>query len=165
MFDSVTLKSYTVDGILQARIQEWVAFSLLQRIFPVQKLNPGLQHCWQILYQQSHTKSWIQLFESAWISPADLSLHIIFLTWYQKSAAALLLSEVKIAQSCPTFCDFIVHGILQARVGVEEPVPFPRGLRITSKSFTSWGTKKSKPGFPQTPRWLLKMEKYIKDAK
>ena len=88
---------YTVLGILQARILEWVAFplskgssqpkgieprsptlqvyslpaepqgkpkntgvgslSLLQRIFPTQELNWGLQHCRQILYQLSYQGS------------------------------------------------------------------------------------------------------------
>ena len=38
-----------VHGILQARI-----LSLLQGMFPTQGLNPGLQHCRQILYQLSH---------------------------------------------------------------------------------------------------------------
>ena len=36
---------YTVHGILQARILEWVSFSLLQGIFPTQGWNPGLPHC------------------------------------------------------------------------------------------------------------------------
>ena len=48
---------YTAHGILQARIPEWVAFSLLQGIFPTQGLNPGLPHCGQILYQLSHKGS------------------------------------------------------------------------------------------------------------
>ena len=48
---------YIVHGILQARILEWVAFSLLQRIFPTQGSNPGLPHCRQILYQLSHKGS------------------------------------------------------------------------------------------------------------
>ena len=30
--------------------------SLLQRIFPTQGLNPGLPHCWQILYQLNHQR-------------------------------------------------------------------------------------------------------------
>ena len=35
---------YIVHGILQARILEWVALPLLQRIFPTQRLNtPALQ--------------------------------------------------------------------------------------------------------------------------
>ena len=48
--------NYTVQGILQARILEWVAFPCLQ-IFPTQGLNPGLRHCRRILYQQSHKGS------------------------------------------------------------------------------------------------------------
>ena len=49
---------YTVHGILQARLLEWVAFPLLlQGIFPAQGLNPGLPHCRQILYQLSQKGS------------------------------------------------------------------------------------------------------------
>jgi len=40
---------YTVCGILQAKILEWVAFP-----FP---WNPGLPHCRQILYQLSHREA------------------------------------------------------------------------------------------------------------
>ena len=47
--------NYTVHGILQARILEWVAFPfLLQGIFPTQWPNPGLPHCRWILYQLRH---------------------------------------------------------------------------------------------------------------
>ena len=42
---------YTVHGILQARTLEWVAFLLLQGIFPTQGSNRGVLHCRQILYQ------------------------------------------------------------------------------------------------------------------
>ena len=48
---------YIVHGILQARILEWVAFPLLQGIFPSQGLNPGLPHCRQVLYQLCHKGS------------------------------------------------------------------------------------------------------------
>ena len=54
---------YTVHGILQARIPEWVQFSsvgslsLLQGIFPTQGSNPGLPHCRRILCQLSHQGS------------------------------------------------------------------------------------------------------------
>ena len=48
---------YTVHGILQARIQEWVSHSLLPGIFPVQGLNPGLLHCRQLIYQLSNQGS------------------------------------------------------------------------------------------------------------
>ena len=48
---------YTVLGILQARILEWVAFPFSRGIFPTQGLNPGLPHCWQILYQLGYKGS------------------------------------------------------------------------------------------------------------
>ena len=47
---------FTVHGILQARILEWVSLSFLQGIFPTQGSNPGLPHCSQILYHLSHRK-------------------------------------------------------------------------------------------------------------
>ena len=46
---------YTVHGILQSRILEWVA--LLQGIFPTQGSNQGLLHCRQIFYQLSYQGS------------------------------------------------------------------------------------------------------------
>ena len=46
------LMDYIVHGILQARIQEWVAFPS-SRDLP----NPGLPHCRWILYQLSHKGS------------------------------------------------------------------------------------------------------------
>ena len=45
---------YTVHGVLQVRIQDWIAFSLLQQIFSTQESNWGLLHCRQILYQLSY---------------------------------------------------------------------------------------------------------------
>ena len=42
---------YTVHGILQARILEWVAFPFSRGS------NPGLLHCRQVLYQLSHKGS------------------------------------------------------------------------------------------------------------
>ena len=38
-----------VHGLLQARILEWVAFTVLQGIFPTQGLNTALPHCRQIV--------------------------------------------------------------------------------------------------------------------
>ena len=49
--------NYTVRGILQARILEWVAFPFSTGIFPTQESNPGLQHCRWILYQLSYQGS------------------------------------------------------------------------------------------------------------
>ena len=44
----------SVHEVLQARILEWVAFSLLQLTVPTQESNQGLLHCKQILYQLSY---------------------------------------------------------------------------------------------------------------
>ena len=46
---------YTVQGILQTRILEWVAFPFSRG--SSQGLNPGLPHCRQILYQLGHKGS------------------------------------------------------------------------------------------------------------
>ena len=49
---------YTVHGILQARILEWMdSLSLLQMIYPTQGSNQGLPHCRWILYQLSRKGS------------------------------------------------------------------------------------------------------------
>ena len=52
---------YTVHGILQARILEWVTFPFSRVILPVQGSNPGLPYCRQILYQLSYKGSLIFL--------------------------------------------------------------------------------------------------------
>ena len=52
LYSNVTLCNplyYTVHGILQARILEWVAVPF-QGIFPTQGSNPGLPHCRQIFF-------------------------------------------------------------------------------------------------------------------
>ena len=64
---------YPVQGILQARILEWVAFPFSRGIFPSQGSNPGLPHCRQILYQLSHKGSPnLDLREGNWIWTGDL---------------------------------------------------------------------------------------------
>ena len=58
-----SLPGSSIRGILQARILEWVAmpfsrgYSLVRGIFPTLGSNPGLLHCWQILYHLSHQES------------------------------------------------------------------------------------------------------------
>ena len=64
--------------------------------------------------------------------------------------------KVRVVQSCPTLCgpmDYIVHGILQARILEWVAVPFSRGSsqprdqtqvsRIAGGFFTSWATRKA----------------------
>ena len=45
---------FSVLGILQARILEWVAMPSSRGIFPNQGSNPGLPHCRWIIYCLSH---------------------------------------------------------------------------------------------------------------
>jgi len=46
-----------VHGILQERILEWVGISFSRGIFQLQESNPGLLHCWKVLYCLSHQGS------------------------------------------------------------------------------------------------------------
>ena len=48
---------YTVSGILQARILEWVIFPFSRGSSQARGSNPGLPHCKRILYQLSHKGS------------------------------------------------------------------------------------------------------------
>ena len=84
-----------------------------------------------------------------------------------QSRTALALSEVKVTQSCPTFCDPMdcslpgssVHEILQARILEWVAVPFSRGsskprdwtqVSCTAGGFfTVWTTRKAHP-WPQS---------------
>ena len=74
---------YTVHGILQARIPEWVQFSsvgslsLLQGIFPTQGLNQGLLHYRWILsvqFSSVQSLSHVQLFVTPWTVAHQASL-------------------------------------------------------------------------------------------
>ena len=65
----------TIHGILQARILEWIASSLLHWIFPTQGLNPGLPHCRRILYQLSHQKSRTNIKDFHWFLVPDNRFH------------------------------------------------------------------------------------------
>ena len=47
----------SVHGILQARMQEWVAMLFFKGICPIQGSNPGLPHHRQILYYRNHQGS------------------------------------------------------------------------------------------------------------
>ena len=48
------LPSYSVHGIFQAIVLEWISISLLQGIFLTQGSNPGFPHCRQMLYHLNY---------------------------------------------------------------------------------------------------------------
>ena len=134
---------YMVRWILQARILEWVACSLLQGIFPIQGQNLGLPHCRQILNQLSHRGS------------PKASTYYVRNTQHVGSLCA------KSFQSCLTLCDPMdcsppgcsSHGILQARRLEWAAITFSRGSSqprdrtlvpcIAGRFFTVWATGKS----------------------
>ena len=88
---------YTVHGILQARILEWVAVPSSRRIFPTQGSNPGLPHCRWIRYQLSTREA--QEYWSGWLIPSSAeNTHT-----HNRILSSVQFSSV--AQSCPTLCN------------------------------------------------------------
>ena len=53
------------------------------------------------------------------------SKHVL-ISWLQ-SLSRVISVKVKVTQLCPTLCDCIVHGILQARILEWVAYPFSRG--------------------------------------
>ena len=80
----------SVHGILQVRMLEWGCHSLLQGIFPTQKLNLGLLHCVQILYHLSHQRSPMMSTTSSYCS--------IWYFKYVKESALPLILEICFSQ-------------------------------------------------------------------
>ena len=94
---------YAVHGILQAILAGVGSLSFLQGTFPTQRLNPGLPHYRQILYQVSH-KGRPRIVECGAIhTPADLPdpgiephcRHIIYQLSSQGSPGEALYSQHK----------------------------------------------------------------------
>ena len=82
------------------------SLSLLQGIFPIQGLNPGLPHCGQILYQLSHQGSLFIIILSVYIYiPWSTSCHFllilppgnILLSFFMKRLISFCLCGVFVA--------------------------------------------------------------------
>ena len=95
---------YTVHGILQARILEWVASALLQGIFPTQRSNPCVPHFRWLLYRLNHQGSTRILewgaypFSSGSFQPRNQTrvsciAGRFFTSWATREAWAALISE------------------------------------------------------------------------
>ena len=123
---------YTVHGILQARILEWVAIPVFRGSSQprdqtqVYRIASGFFTTWTT---REALKSWgIH--------------HFSTLSW-----------KVKVAQLCLTLCNYTVHGILQARILEWVAFPFSRGSsqprdqtqvsHIAGGLFTSWATREA----------------------
>ena len=99
----------SVQGILQARILEWVAIALLQGSFPNQGSNPHLSH---LLHWQAGPLPLATPGKPRAVQ--DYRTHV----------------KVKVVQPCPALCDpmdYTVHAILQARILEWVAFPFSRG--------------------------------------
>ena len=126
-----SLPGFSVHGILQARILEWVAFPFSRG--------------------SSQSRDWAH-----WVS--CIGRQILY-HWATKEAMMGLWSEV--AQSCLTLCDpmdsslpgFSVHGILQARILEWVTISFSRGSswprdrtwvsHIGGRCFNLWATREA----------------------
>ena len=136
-----SLLDSSVHGIPQERILEWVAISFSRGIFPTQGSNPGLLHCRQILYHQSHQGSpnsinWLKMVKTpvGWTVKSLIKL----LSWNQFSS---------VAQSCPILCDPMdytppgssIHGIFQERILEWVAISFSRsGLPFPSPGYNGY---------------------------
>ena len=77
----------SVHGILQARIMEWVAITLLWGIFLTLGLNPSLLHCRQILYCLSHHGSPTERTRSIYfVSLLKLCIKLSWLLYYYQNS-------------------------------------------------------------------------------
>ena len=112
-----------------------VGSSLPQGIFPTQGWNSGLPHCRQILYQVSHkgsprTLEWVAFpFSSGSSRPRNQTRLSCIAGGFYTNWAIREDPTVKVTQSCPTLCnpmDYMVHGILQARILEWVAIPFSR---------------------------------------
>ena len=119
----------SVHTILQARILEWVAISF------------------------SRGSSWPR--GQTWVSCIARQILYYWANW----EALVGTWKVKVAQLCPTLCnpmDYIVYGILQARILEWVDFPFSRGSSqprdrtqvscIADGFFTSWATREASIG-------------------
>ena len=104
-----SLPGSSVQGILQARILEWVAHSLLQEISPTQGSNPGLLHC-------------TGRFLTIWAFGKAQK-------WCEYIYILLLFSRSVVSDSLPS------HGLLHARLPCPSPSP---GACLNSCPLSQW---------------------------
>ena len=103
-------------GILEARILEWVAM-------PSSRRSSRPRDCTHVC-RVSYIGSWVLYQERHLGSPHTHRKALSSLTWDAWSPV-----KVKVAQSCLTLCDpvdYLVHGILQARILEWIAFPFSR---------------------------------------
>ena len=93
---------YTVHGILQARILEWVAFPF-SRVSSQTQWNSGFPHCRQILYQLSHQGS-----PYMWLSKSLTLSELLIISFLSPIVLTVDISQVSLQLSPVTSSVIIV---------------------------------------------------------
>ena len=112
-------------------------------------VSPGMSSIWA--HPSLYSQEWEQSRANGRLTPGDQPSweeHIleIFGVICYHSMTRLVLTEVKVAQLCPTLCDHMdcsppdssVHGILQARILEWVAVPFSNWLMLTAAGHPDW---------------------------
>ena len=123
--------------------------------------GPGFELCWvwSLGIEEKGERevvNYIRRGSPESLQESDIHLKVRNFTLSQGSQDYVLTSEVKVAQSCLTLCDsmdYVVHGILQARILEWLAFPFSRESsqprdqtqvsRIAGRFFTSWATREA----------------------
>ena len=117
---------------------------------------------WSMKFINSKSKQW-------WVIAVQtlaLVLFSLFLLIFINTSL-----KVKVAQSCPTLCDrmnYIVHGILQARILEWVAYPFSSGSswprnqtgvsRIAGRFFTNWAIGEGLKNLSMVNEWLMSVK-------
>ena len=132
---------YSYNGILYNNENEWTTTHVRKNEFHKNK-------CWA--REDTHTEN-----GSSHIKLYNSHTEIIFFRYIYMMMIYMMMM-IKVAQSCPALCDpmdYIVHGILQARILEWVAFPFSRGSsqprdrtqvsHIAGGLFTSWATREA----------------------
>ena len=134
MSDSAT--PWSVHGILQARILEWVAIPSLGDL-----PNPGIEPRSLVCLADSLLSESPQKSIRKWNCWVQCLLHLLQILTNQWNKSTFTL-KVLVVGSCPTLCDLMdysppgstVHEISQARILEWVAVPIFRGIFLTQGS-------------------------------
>ena len=128
-----SLPGFSVLGIFQARILEWVTISFSRR--SSQGLNPGLLHCRQMLYCLSHQGSpWQTAFKSQFFwglhRSGRITISSDFLRPAESTVYCVNLEQQRLGvNSClPIHCDLVMPTCLHVSVLIMSDSLQPHGL-------------------------------------
>ena len=115
--------------------------SFLQGIFPTQRLNPGLLHCRQILYQPSHQGSCSSVFMGPMLRKLCTGAGVLAACWYLSPPHSSVESPPPPNPTGPSWHLLLPHQAGSCRVGILCECGLHWGVLL----FCSW---RSWEGFP-----------------